>query len=81
MKPAVFILILSSLAFAGCLHDAISPDVTPPAPPSGLSTATGDNFIELFWDGNRESDVAGYNVFVSTSYDGRYELIGSTRDP
>ncbi|HEY7751923.1 MAG TPA: hypothetical protein VH917_06490, partial [Ignavibacteriaceae bacterium] len=32
----------------------------------------------LFWNHNRESDVAGYNVYWSDSYDGRYELIGST---
>jgi fibronectin type 3 domain-containing protein len=55
-------------------------DTTPPARPAGLWTETGDNFIELFWDKNRESDVAGYNVFVSSSYDGRYELIGSVRN-
>lgn len=56
-------------------------DTTPPARPVGLWTETGDNFIELLWDDNRDNDVAGYNVFVSSSYDGRYELIGSVRAP
>jgi hypothetical protein len=54
-------------------------DTTPPNRPAGLWTETGDNLIELFWSENGESDIAGYNVFVSSSYDGRYELIGSVR--
>ncbi|MER3525080.1 MAG: hypothetical protein C4326_13780 [Ignavibacteria bacterium] len=55
-------------------------DRTPPRPPTGLWTETGDNMIELFWDPNPEPDIAGYNVFVSGSYSGRYELIGSVRN-
>ncbi len=65
----------------GCTETSIPPDATPPAPPTGLSTSTGDNFIELFWNTSPEKDVAGYNVFVSSTYDGRYDLIGSTRQP
>jgi hypothetical protein len=57
------------------------PDFVPPGSPSGLYTETGDNLIELFWRPNPEADVAGYNVFASPTYDGRYELIGSTRSP
>ncbi len=75
-----FFLAFTSLLIIGC-ESAIPPDTRPPAPPTGLSTATGDNFIELFWNKNPEHDVAGYNVFVSSSYDGRYDLIGSTRVP
>ncbi len=66
---------------SGCQHLVDSRDTRPPAPPTGLYTETGDNFIELVWDANRESDVAGYNVFVGSSYNGRYELIGSVRRP
>lgn len=81
MKPLVYLIAVASIALGGC-HDMINhPDLTPPDPPRGLSTATGDNFIELFWDSNREPDVAGYNIFVSSSYDGRYELIGSSDTP
>ena len=81
MKPVILALILASLAFAGCKRNAIYPDTAPPDAPTGLATATGDNFIEISWDQNRESDIAGYNVFVSSSYTGRYELIGSTKRP
>jgi hypothetical protein len=78
MKTPVFLIIAASLALSGCIDGINHPDMTPPRPPTGLSTATGDNFIELFWKRNPENDVAGYNVFVSSSYDGRYELIGSS---
>ncbi len=81
MKPVVYILVAASLALTGCMKNAIYPDSTPPAAPTGLSTSTGDNLIELFWSPNRDRDVSGYNIFVSTSYDGRYELIGSSKTP
>ncbi|HTY00450.1 MAG TPA: hypothetical protein VMG09_10520 [Bacteroidota bacterium] len=73
--------VLLTLVLIGCTESANAPDNVPPAPPSGLSTSAGDNFIELFWNKSQEHDVAGYNVFVSSSYDGRYDLIGSTRVP
>ena len=81
MKRLVFLTLTASILLWGCGDGINHPDVTPPSPPTGLSTATGDNFIELFWKKNPEHDVAGYNVFASTSYDGRYELIGSSESP
>ena len=81
MKPLALLIIAASIGLSGCFVDINHPDNTPPSPPSGLSTATGDNFIELFWKKSPERDVAGYNVFVSSSYDGRYELIGSSDSP
>lgn len=75
-------IVLLVLFASGCkqmMNDVV--DRTAPSRPSGLWTETGNNMIELFWDRNRESDVAGYNVFVSSSYNGRYALIGSVRDP
>src|SRR5512138_225734 len=81
MKPLALLIIAASIGLSGCFVDINHPDKTPPSPPSGLSTATGDNFIELFWKKSPERDVAGYNVFASSSYDGRYELIGSSETP
>jgi hypothetical protein len=72
------LLLTSALAFAGCHSSLFGPDFNPPSAPRGLYTSTGDNFIELFWDENPEPDVAGYNVYVSSSYDGTYRLIGSS---
>jgi hypothetical protein len=71
------IAVVVMLSVVGCKEFVNGLDATPPARPSGLWTETGDNMIELFWDESRDNDVAGYNVFVSSSYDGRYELIGS----
>ncbi len=75
MKTTLFLLIPAALLFAGCEH--VYAPMAPPSAPTGLYTSTGDNFIELFWNSNPEHDVAGYNVYVSSSYNGRYELIGS----
>jgi len=77
----ILLTITFTLVSAGC-HDWIHElDLNPPSPPIGLRTATGDNFIELFWNANREPDVAGYNIYVSSSYDGRYECIGTSGRP
>ena len=55
-------------------------DTTPPAPPKNISSVTGDNRVDIFWDYNTESDVAGYNVYYAFSYNGKYTLIGSTQN-
>ena len=81
MKAILTLTIVVSMYLTGCHNLIDHPDFTPPSPPLGLRTATGDNFIELFWNPNPEIDVAGYNVFASSTYNGRYELIGSTRTP
>ncbi len=45
-----------------------TPDLTPPAAPTGLSaTATGSGSINLNWNDNSEIDLAGYNVYRSLS--------------
>lgn len=79
MKNLLILLTATlTLVSTGC-HDWIHElDLDPPSPPTGLRTATGDNFIELFWNANREPDVAGYNIYVSSSYDGRYDFIGTS---
>ena len=81
MKNIFFIgLTVSALLLIGCKENFVQPDFMPPLPPRGLATATGDNQVEISWLQNPESDVAGYNVFVSSSYNGKYELIGSTKE-
>ena len=80
MKTTVVVALLSAM-LAGCHPDIFEPDVVPPPAPTGLRTLTGDGFIELFWDDNFDSDLSGYHVYVSSSYEGRYELIGTTREP
>ena len=42
-------------------------DQAPPAAPTGLQATAGDGQVDLNWDANSEDDLAGYNVYRSTS--------------
>jgi hypothetical protein len=53
-------------------------DTDPPAAPSGLSASGSDSSVSLNWDNNGESDLAGYNVYRSTSSGGSYSQINSS---
>jgi hypothetical protein len=68
------------LTLSGCRRLLLEPDYYPPTIPSGLYTETGDGFVELFWDENWEHDVAGYNVYAASRYEGPYDLIGSSNE-
>ena len=59
-------------------HNNYTPDYTPPSIPTGVQVLNGDNVVDLSWDRNRENDLAGYNIYFSTSYYGKYTLIGSS---
>ena len=81
MNSKLYLTACSVILFAGCEGNVFRPDLTPPSAPRGIYTETGDNLVELFWIDNPEQDVAGYNVFVSSSYSGQYQLIASTAQP
>jgi len=54
------------------------PTDRPPKPPRGLTaTAVSENQINLDWKDNREPDLAGYNVYYSTSSGGPYDYVDS----
>ncbi|MBI2478406.1 MAG: S8 family serine peptidase, partial [Planctomycetia bacterium] len=60
-----------------------APDNTPPFAPSGLSAVAGNAQVVLDWADNTESDLAGYNVYRSTTSGGLYtgantELVNSS---
>ena len=81
MKKLTFLTILfaSVLIITSCdINDIYENDYTPPSPPSGIQVLNGDNRVDISWDRNRESDVAGYNIYFNYTYEGKYELIGST---
>lgn len=76
-------IIAGMFFFTGCDEhdryiDTVSYDYTPPAIPTGVQTSNGDENVYISWLSNSEKDLAGYNVYYSTSYDGRYTLLGST---
>lgn len=72
-------LFFGVIIFTGCDKLNNYHDDTPPSPPKNVSTVTGDNRVDIFWDYNTEHDVAGYNVYYAYSYNGKYTLIGSTK--
>ncbi len=74
----ISLLGLTILLFSCGVNDAY--DYTPPAPPSGVQVINGDNRVDIYWNPNRESDVAGYNVYYSYTYNGKYTLIGTTKN-
>jgi hypothetical protein len=81
MKKIIFTVSLIVLSFSvGCETDFFTPDLTPPRPPTGLQALALDNQVNLDWYLSRDADIAGYNVYVSSSYSGKYILIGSTHN-
>lgn len=78
----IVLLAFAAIILTGCdinnPHNDKYFDDYAPAPPRNISLLNGDNRVDIYWDYNREEDVAGYNVYYSYSYDGKYTLIGST---
>jgi hypothetical protein len=81
MKKTIFYsaVLLTLLTLTSCeVNDSYYYDDTPPEPPSGIVVFNGDSRVDLSWNENYERDVAGYNVYYSYDYHGKYTLIGST---
>jgi hypothetical protein len=78
MNGRVLTTILGSLLIAGCDPDYYGPDLVPPSMPGGVHTSAGNSVIDIYWQPVPEYDVAAYRVYVSDTYDGRFDLIGST---
>lgn len=53
-------------------------DTIPPVAPTGVKVLNGDNRVDIYWTENRDPDLAGYNIYYSDSYDGKYYIIGSS---
>ncbi len=56
-------------------------DVFPPAVPAGLMAVAGVNSIELAWQPNTEDDLAGYQVYRSTSGGAAERIAGPVEAP
>lgn len=76
-----FLILTSSLFYFGCEQRIVEADTTPPSIPQGIVTIAEDSQVEIFWLSNTEPDLAGYNIYISYAYDGRYQLLGSTNQP
>ena len=53
-------------------------DSTPPATPSGFTAVGSTSNITLSWSANTEPDLAGYNLYRSSSLNGTYTKLNST---
>ena len=49
-----------------------------PAAPTGLEVDVDNSTVNLDWDDNTESDLAGYNVYRSTQANGVYQKINDS---
>ncbi len=60
------IMMIEDNRVSGGLSDAVSvvpQDLTPPAPPAGVTVVQTTGGIKVFWDKVREADVEGYRVY------------------
>jgi len=77
----LIIVIFISTLILGCDEDlGIYVDNIPPDTPTSIKTLTGDNMVEISWKPVFNSDLSGYAVYWSDSYNGKYELIGTTAE-
>ncbi len=78
LKGSILILSVPFLfGLIGCECDHSIFDNTPPAPPQGLYSITGDHQITLEWLPNQEEDLVGYCVYRSLKPYGYYERIAT----
>lgn len=78
---SLFFAIILLLNILGCddhRDRIIEYDTTPPLPPVGIRTISLDNSVEIRWIDNQETDISGYKIYVSNSFNGRYDLLGSS---
>ena len=81
-RSSILILLPMLFLLQACDDDCdtiIYDDYVAPFPPVGIISFSLDNSVELVWIENQEPDLHGYNIFVSNRYDGKYELIGTSR--
>lgn len=78
----ILAVLLTSFLISACnVNDTnYEYDYTPPRIPTGVTVLNGDGRVDLSWNHNRENDLAGYNVYYSYTYEGRYTLIGTTQN-
>lgn len=75
MKTTYLLIIVSALLM-GCKEN-FEIDTTPPAPPQRVRVLALDNAVEISWVRNTEPDLAGYKIWVSDKYDGKYSYIAT----
>jgi hypothetical protein len=80
LSGAALVVTIALLPFvAGCDNKedpvVIVEDDTPPFPPDGVFSVTGDQVVSIYWNANWEQDLAGYAVFRNDQADGFYSHV------
>jgi glucose/arabinose dehydrogenase len=60
------------------IEEGAEGDTSPPAPPADLAAAAGDGRVDLTWSPNSEPDLAGYDVYRSTTSGSGYTKLNSS---
>jgi hypothetical protein len=68
--------VLAAVALVGCTVEktVVQPaeDWQPPATPRGVTSITGNGYVEILWFESDELDLAGYRVYRSLNLNGTY---------
>jgi len=79
MKLYYKLILFASIALVSCKDEIIYyTDNVAPNVPTNITTQTGDNLVILEWSQVYNNDLAGYAVYYSESYNGKYNLLGTT---
>ncbi|MCP4710979.1 MAG: hypothetical protein GY869_20335, partial [Planctomycetes bacterium] len=69
---------IAVILLAGCTVEetVVRPaeDYQAPATPRGVTSITGDEYVEILWYESDEPDLAGYRVYRSLTLSGTYQL-------
>ncbi len=75
MSGALLVFAIAFLPFvAGCDDEdpVVVIDDSPPFPPDGVFSVTGDELVTIYWNANWEGDLDGYAVFRNDEAEGLY---------
>jgi hypothetical protein len=68
---------LGQYSLTGTIDDALPPDATPPATPTGLAAVENGGAADLDWNDNSETDLSGYIIRRSVQSGSNYQDIAT----
>ena len=81
-EGTTYYYVVSAVNTAGESGDSVESEgmtlAIPPSAPTGLAAVAGDHSVALNWNANPEGDLAGYNVYRSTTQGSGYVLLNGS---